>query len=49
MDGETSAIWFLEKLDKVRHGAMVLHLTNDRVDGHAFPATADEAYIIAKD
>ena len=49
MDGETSAIWFLEKLDQVRHGAMVLYLTNGRVAGQAFPATADEAYIIAKD
>jgi hypothetical protein len=40
MDGETSAIWFLEKLDQVRHGAMVLYLTNDRVARQAFPATA---------
>ena len=49
MDGEASAIWFLEKLDQVWHGAMVLSLTNGRAAGQAFPATADEAYIIAKD
>jgi hypothetical protein len=24
MDGETSAIWILEKLDQARHGAMVV-------------------------
>ncbi len=47
-DGETSAIWFLEKLDQIRHGAMVLHLINGRAAGEGFPATADEAYIIAK-
>ena len=49
MDGETLAIWFLEKLDQVRHGSMVLYLTNGRAAGQAFPATADEAYTIAKD
>ncbi len=43
MDGETLAIWFLEKLDQVRHGSMVLYLTNGRAAGQAFPATADEA------
>ncbi len=48
MDGETSAIWLLEKLYQVRHGAMVLYLTNSKVAGQAFPATADEAYIIGK-
>jgi hypothetical protein len=35
MDGQTSAIWFLKKLDQVRHGAMVLYLTNGRVAGQA--------------
>jgi hypothetical protein len=49
IDGETSAIWFLEKLDQVRHGTMVLYLTNGRVAGKAFPAITGEAYIIAKD
>ncbi len=49
MDGEPSAIWLLEKLDQARHGAMVLYLTNGMVVGQAFPATADEAYIIVKD
>ncbi len=49
MDGETSAICFLEKLYQVRHSAMVLYLTNGRAAGQAFTATADEAYIIAKD
>ena len=49
MDGETLAIWFLEKLDQVRHGFMVLYLTYGRAAGQAFPATADEAYTIAKD
>ena len=49
MDGKTSAIWFLEKLDQARHGAMVLYLTNGRIAGQTFPATAGEAYIIAKD
>jgi len=48
MDGETSAIWFLENLDQVQNGAMVLYLTNGRVAGQASSATADEAYIIAK-
>jgi hypothetical protein len=43
MDGETSAIWFLEKLYQVRHGAMVLYLNNGRAVGQAFPATTDEA------
>ena len=49
MDNETSVIWFLKKLYQLRHGAMVLYLTNGRVAGQAFPATTDEAYIIAKD
>ena len=49
MDGETLAICFLEKLDQVRHGSMVLYLTNGRAAGQAFPATADEDYNIAKD
>ena len=49
MDGETLAIYFLEKLDQVRHGSMVLYLTNGRAAGQPFPATADEAYTIAKD
>ena len=49
MDGETSTLWFLEKLDQVRHGAIMLSLTNGRAAGQAFPATSDEAYIIAKD
>jgi hypothetical protein len=49
MNGETSAILILEKLDHARHGAMVLYLANGRAAGQAFPATADEAYTIAKD
>ncbi len=49
MDGETSTSWFLEKLDQVRHGAMVLYLTNGIVAGQAFPTTAYEAILIAKD
>ncbi len=36
MDGETSAICFLEKLDQNRHGAMLLYLTNGKVAGQAF-------------
>jgi hypothetical protein len=48
MDGETSAIWFVEELHQVRHGAMVLYLTNGRADGQALTATVEEAYIIAK-
>ncbi len=49
MDGGTSAIWFLEKLDQARHGAIMVYLTNGRVVGQAFPAIADEAYIVVKD
>jgi hypothetical protein len=49
MDGETLAIWLLEKLDQDRHGSMVLYLTNGRAAGQAFPATADEAYTIANE
>ena len=48
IDGKTSAIVFLKKLDQVRHGAIVLYLSNDMLAGQAFPATADEAYIIVK-
>jgi hypothetical protein len=48
MDTETSVIWFLKKIDQDRHGAMVLHLINDRAAGQVFPATANVAYIIAK-
>ena len=44
MNGETSAIWFLEnQLDQDRHGAMMLYLTNGRVIGQAFPETTHEA------
>ncbi len=49
MDGETLAIYFLEKLEQVRYASMVLYLTNGRAAGQPFPATADEAYTIAKD
>ena len=49
MDGETSIIWFLEKLDQDQHGAMVMSLTDRRAAGQAFPVTADEVYIIEKD
>ncbi len=49
MNGETSAIWVLEKLDKVQHGVIVYYLTNSSDTEQAFPVTANEAYIIAKD
>ena len=33
MYSETSTIWFLEKLDQDRHGAMVIYLTNGMAAG----------------
>ena len=49
MDQEQQAIWFLEKLDKERHGSMLTVLKNNRAAGMTFPATVDAAYVIAKD
>jgi hypothetical protein len=39
MDQEQQATWFLEKLDKERHGSMLTVLENDRVAKMAFPVT----------
>jgi len=49
MNGETLAIWSLEKLHQVQHGSMMIFITNGRADGQAFLTTTDEAYTIAKD
>ena len=46
---EQLALEFLKKLDQVRHGAMLVHLLNGRSAGGAFPSTANDAYIVAKD
>ncbi len=49
VEGEASAIYLLEKLYQVPHGAMMLYLTNVRAARNAFPATIDEAYTILKE
>ena len=49
MDQEQQAIWFLENLDKERHGSMLTVLKNNYASGLGFPATVEAAYLIAKD
>ncbi len=49
MDEEQRAIWFLERLDKERHGSMLTVLKNNHAAGMAFPVTVEAAYAIAKD
>jgi hypothetical protein len=46
---EQLALKFLNKLDQVRHGAMLVQSFNGRSAGGAFPATANDAYVVAKD
>jgi hypothetical protein len=48
-DQDQQAIWFLEKLDKERHGSMLTVLKNNRDACMRFPATVDATYLIAKD
>ena len=46
---EQLAFTFLEKLNQVRHGDMLVHLLNIRSPGGVFFATANDAFIVAKD
>jgi len=48
MVGKTFGIWLLEKQNTFRHCAKTLYITNGITAGQSIPATADEAYIIAK-
>jgi hypothetical protein len=48
MNQEQLAVWFLEKLDKERHGSILTVLKNNRTACMGFPAIVDAAYLIAK-
>jgi len=47
-DEARKAMHFLTKLDKLRHGEMMLQLTNRATEGTPFPATVELAYTFAK-
>ena len=49
MDQEQQVIWFLEKLDKERHGSMLTVLKNNCAARMGLPATVDAAHLVAKD
>jgi hypothetical protein len=49
LDPQRLELKFLKKLDKVRHGAMIVLLMNGRSAGGGFLKTVDDVYSIAKE